>query len=98
MTSSASEVTAITGFSPTERQRGIRSRPSLCAFAPEPDRQQPHEDDEIYFVLEGRGTLTIEKSEFPRQEGQAIFVSAGAEHRFTGYEGLSVLVIFDKSR
>ena len=23
--------------------------------APEPDRQQPHEDDEVYVVLEGRG-------------------------------------------
>ena len=66
-------------------------------FAPEPDRQQPHEDDEIYFVLDGRGSLTIEKSEFPLEEGHAIFVPAGAEHRFTGYEGLSGLVVFDKS-
>ena len=27
--------------------------------APEPDRQQPHEDDEVYVVLEGRGTLDV---------------------------------------
>src|SRR6184192_496022 len=27
--------------------------------APEPDRQQPHEDDELYVVLEGRGTLDV---------------------------------------
>src|SRR5687768_2664778 len=65
--------------------------------APEPDRQQPHEDDEIYVVLEGRGTLTIEGEDFSLQEGHAIFVPARAEHRFTGYEGLRVLVIFDKS-
>jgi hypothetical protein len=32
------------------------------------------------------------------EKGHAIFVPAGAEHRFAGYEGLSVLVIFDKSR
>ena len=25
--------------------------------APEPDRQQPHVDDEVYVVLEGRGVL-----------------------------------------
>ena len=25
--------------------------------APEPDRQQPHADDEVYVVLEGRGPL-----------------------------------------
>jgi hypothetical protein len=29
-------------------------------------------------------------------EGQAMFVAAGAEHRFTGYESLSLLVIFAK--
>ncbi len=28
--------------------------------APEPDHQQPHDDDEVYVVLEGRGTLDIE--------------------------------------
>jgi mannose-6-phosphate isomerase-like protein (cupin superfamily) len=65
--------------------------------APEPDRQQPHEHDEIYVVLTGRGTLAIEGEDFPLEEGHAIFVPARAEHRFTGYEGLSVLVIFDKS-
>lgn len=65
--------------------------------APEPDRQQPHDDDEIYIVLEGRGTLTIEGEDFSLEQGHAIFVPARAEHRFTGYEGLSVLVVFDKS-
>src|SRR2546423_7617984 len=27
--------------------------------APEPDRQQPHEVDEVYVVLEGSGTLEV---------------------------------------
>ena len=62
--------------------------------APEPDRQQPHEDDEVYVVLEGRGTLEIEGQTVELKEGQAAFVPAGAEHRFVGYEQLSVLVIF----
>jgi mannose-6-phosphate isomerase-like protein (cupin superfamily) len=62
--------------------------------APEPDRQQPHEDDELYVVLEGRGVLEVEGESTAVQEGSAVFVPAGAEHRFTGYEGLSVLVIF----
>jgi len=66
--------------------------------APEPDQQQPHEWDEVYFVLEGRGTLEVEGEEIPVQEGGAIYVKAGAEHRFTGYEGLTLLVIFDKSQ
>ena len=64
--------------------------------APEPDHQQPHEDDELYVVLEGQGTLTVEGEETLMTEGQAAFVPAGADHRFTGYEGLSVLVIFTR--
>ena len=64
--------------------------------APEPDRQSPHDDDEVYVVLEGRGVLTIEDEQIPVEEGKAVFVPAGAEHRFTGYEGLSVLVIFPR--
>lgn len=62
--------------------------------APEPDRQQPHEDDEIYVVLEGSGVLEIEGEVVELSEGQAAFVPAGAEHRFIGYEQLSLLVIF----
>jgi mannose-6-phosphate isomerase-like protein (cupin superfamily) len=64
--------------------------------APEPDRQQPHEEDEIYVVLEGRGVLTVEGEKFRLTEGDSIFVPAGAVHQFTAYENLSVLVVFAK--
>jgi mannose-6-phosphate isomerase-like protein (cupin superfamily) len=64
--------------------------------APEPDHQAAHADDELYVVLEGRGTLTVEGEPVELSEGQAAFVPAGADHRFTGYEGLSVLVIFPR--
>jgi mannose-6-phosphate isomerase-like protein (cupin superfamily) len=81
----------------------VHSTPGLelgvyVLVAPEPDKQQPHDWDEIYVVLEGRGTLNVEGEELPVEEGGAVYVKAGAEHRFTGYEGLSVLVIFDKSQ
>jgi mannose-6-phosphate isomerase-like protein (cupin superfamily) len=62
--------------------------------APEPDRQQPHADDEVYVVIEGNGTLDVEGERVDLHEGQATFVPAGAEHRFVGYENLAVLVIF----
>ena len=62
--------------------------------APEPDHQQPHEDDELYFVLDGRGVLEIEGRPVPLERGQAVFVPAGALHQFTAYERLSVLVVF----
>jgi mannose-6-phosphate isomerase-like protein (cupin superfamily) len=81
----------------------IHSSPGLelgvyVLVAPEPDRQQPHEWDEVYIVLEGRGALEVEGQEIPVHEGGAIYVKAGADHRFTGYEGLSLVVIFDKSQ
>ena len=66
--------------------------------APEPDRQQPHDDDEVYVVLDGRGTLEIEGEAIELHVGNAVFVPAGADHRFVGYEQLSVLVIFEKAR
>jgi mannose-6-phosphate isomerase-like protein (cupin superfamily) len=64
--------------------------------APEPDRQQPHEDDELYVVLEGTGVLEVEGEQSAVREGTAVFVEAGADHRFTAYEHLSVLVIFER--
>jgi mannose-6-phosphate isomerase-like protein (cupin superfamily) len=62
--------------------------------APEPDGQQPHADDEIYIPLEGSGVLEVEGKEIPVRQGEALFVEAGADHRFTAYEALSVLVVF----
>ena len=66
--------------------------------APEPDRQQPHADDEIYVPLSGSGILEVEGEKVPVREGEAIFVEAGADHRFTAYESLSVLVVFARPR
>jgi mannose-6-phosphate isomerase-like protein (cupin superfamily) len=65
--------------------------------APEPDRQQPHEDDEVYIVLEGSGVLDVEGKKVDLREGHALFVPAHAEHRFSGYESLSLLVIFERT-
>jgi mannose-6-phosphate isomerase-like protein (cupin superfamily) len=77
----------------------VHSSPGLevgvyVLVAPEPDKQQPHADDEVYVVLEGSGVLNVEGEAIPVSVGQALFVPAGADHRFTAYEGLSVLVIF----
>jgi mannose-6-phosphate isomerase-like protein (cupin superfamily) len=65
--------------------------------APQADTQQPHDDDEVYVVLSGRGTLEVEGKSFAVSAGDALFVEAGAEHRFTGYESLAVLVVFTRS-
>jgi mannose-6-phosphate isomerase-like protein (cupin superfamily) len=78
----------------------VHSSPGLeigvyVLVAPEPDRQQPHEEDEVYVVLEGSGVLEVEGAATPLSEGMALFVPAHAEHRFTAYEHLSLLVIFN---
>ncbi len=66
--------------------------------APEPDRQQPHADDEVYVVLEGTGVLDVEGDRVELDVGHSAFVPAGAEHRFVGYEQLALLVIFSRPR
>jgi mannose-6-phosphate isomerase-like protein (cupin superfamily) len=66
--------------------------------APEPDRQQPHEDDEVYVVLDGHGVLDVEGTPVALEPGQAVYVPAGASHGFSAYEQLSVLVIFARRR
>jgi len=78
----------------------VHSSPGLeigvyVLVAPEPDRQQPHEYDEVYIVLEGSGVLEVEGSSTPLEEGGALFVPAGADHRFTAYEHLALLVVFN---
>ena len=64
--------------------------------APEPDRQQPHADDEVYVVLEGSGVLDVEGERVDLDSGHSVFVPAGAAHEFVGYEQLSLLVIFSR--
>lgn len=80
--------------------RAVHTSPGLeigvyVLVAPEPDRQQPHEYDEVYVVLQGSGVLEVEGESTALDEGGAVFVPAGADHRFTAYEHLSLLVVFN---
>jgi mannose-6-phosphate isomerase-like protein (cupin superfamily) len=83
------------GYEIVHRTPGLEIGVYVLVY-PEPDRQQPHDEDEVYIGLEGRGTLEVEGRSFPISEGTALFVPAHAEHRFVGYESLSVLVVFTK--
>jgi mannose-6-phosphate isomerase-like protein (cupin superfamily) len=81
----------------------VHSSPGLelgvyVLVSPEPDRQQPHDDDEVYVVLEGTGILEVEGEQATLVEGDAVFVPAGADHRFSAYESLSVLVVVTRPR
>jgi mannose-6-phosphate isomerase-like protein (cupin superfamily) len=65
--------------------------------APEPDGQEPHDQDEIYVVLEGTGVLTVAGEEMELHRGDAAFVPAETEHRFSAYQRLILLVLFDQT-
>lgn len=59
------------------------------------DRQRPHRDDEAYYVVRGRGQLTIGGVRHAVSTGTVAYVRAGVEHRFHNItEDLGVLVVF----
>lgn len=59
------------------------------------DRQQPHREDEIYYVVRGKAKLRLGKEERSIQEGSVIFVEPGLEHRFFDIQQeLVLLVVF----
>jgi len=66
-------------------------------IAPKADEQEPHDQDEIYVVLEGTGVLTVAGEEMELHRGDAAFVAAGTEHRFSAYQRLILFVLFDKT-
>jgi mannose-6-phosphate isomerase-like protein (cupin superfamily) len=59
------------------------------------DRQRPHAEDEIYFVVQGRGRLRMGSEDRDVGPGMVLFVAAQVEHRFhTITEDLTLLVVF----
>ena len=59
------------------------------------DRQQPHKEDEVYYVISGRGAIRVAGEDRPVVPGSLVFVAAGVEHRFHDIEeDLRVLVFW----
>ena len=59
---------------------------SVEVFAPNgADSQQPHAQDELYFVHSGTGEMVINGQRFAAAAGDAFFVAAGVEHRFENF-------------
>lgn len=59
------------------------------------DGQQPHTEDEIYYVVSGRGLIRVADEDRMVNAGSIIYVAANVEHRFhTISEDMSVLVFF----
>ena len=59
------------------------------------DPQKPHDMDEVYVVLAGRGKFICEDETIDVAPGQTIYVPAHDEHRFFDItEDLEILVVF----
>ena len=62
------------------------------------DPQQPHADDEVYYVVKGRGVIQVEGEDMPLREGSVAYVAAHAQHHFHSItEDLTLLVFFEAS-
>ena len=49
------------------------------------DSQEPHTQDELYFIHSGCGELVINGQRFDCEVGDAFFVAAGVAHRFENF-------------
>jgi mannose-6-phosphate isomerase-like protein (cupin superfamily) len=63
------------------------------------DGQQPHDEDEIYVVLSGRGRFVVDGDDVAVGPGSILFVEKHAVHRFHSIdEDLSIVVAFSPPR
>ena len=59
------------------------------------DRQQPHKEDEVYYVISGRAKIRVAGEDRSLKAGSLVFVATGVEHRFHDIEeDLRVLVFW----
>lgn len=59
------------------------------------DSQTPHSEDEVYFIVSGRGSFVAGGRTVAVGPGATLFVPAGEDHRFHDVtEDLTVLVVF----
>ena len=63
--------------------------------AGEPDLQKPHTEDEVYYVVSGRGRVRVGDDEREVTAGSVVFVAAHVPHRFHDItEDLTLFVAF----
>jgi len=59
------------------------------------DMQAPHDEDEVYFVLEGRARMRLRNEEREVRPGMLLYVGASMEHSFFEIEeDMLLLVMF----
>lgn len=59
------------------------------------DPQSPHDEDEIYYVVSGKGRLRVENDDYLAEPGSVLFVAKHVPHKFHSIEEeLRILVFF----
>src|SRR6266496_4890654 len=59
------------------------------------DPQQPHTEDEVYYIVGGRAQILVAGESRPVGPGSIVYVKANDQHRFHDItEDLSILVFF----
>ena len=60
-----------------------------------PNRQTPHEQDEVYIIARGSGFFVHDGKRDAIESGDAMFVAAGTEHHFEDFtKDFAVWVLF----
>ena len=60
----------------------------------EEDTQEPHETDEVYFIIKGNGFLKIKNKDYPVEPNKMYFVAKNVEHFFYGNKKELVVLYF----
>ena len=69
---------------------GLYALPAGCD-----DPQQPHDEDEVYYIISGQGSIKVGAEDRAVKPGSVVFVAARVEHFFHSItEDLKILVFF----
>ena len=60
----------------------------------EEDTQEPHQSDEVYFIIKGNGFLKIKNKDYPVEQNKMYFVGKDIEHYFHGNTKELVVLYF----
>ncbi len=60
----------------------------------EKDTQEPHDSDEVYYVVKGDGFLLVDKKDYTVSEGMSYYVAKNIPHRFHGNAKELVVMYF----
>jgi mannose-6-phosphate isomerase-like protein (cupin superfamily) len=58
------------------------------------DPQEPHTEDEVYYVVSGRAIIEAADESTAVETGDVVFVERGVDHRFVDIETELVVLVF----